>query len=110
MSVSSLWGLLTKDRIFCSYFENQSPVWLTFLTDCALLAQKCCSVNMERWQPIYWCHLECAEVYKSLLISGHLTGTGWNVLAATQAVSQGVDSPEVCPSCKIYLWLFGSWL
>lgn len=63
-------------------------------------------MNVERWQPIYWCYLECAEDYKSLLISGHLTGTGWDVLAVTWAVSQVVDSSELCPCCKTYLWLY----
>lgn len=50
---------------------------------------------------MYWCHLECAEVYKSLLISGHLTGTGWNVLAVTQALSQGADSLKYVLALKL---------
>lgn len=56
---------------------------------------------MEKWQPIYWCHLECAENYKSLLISGHLTGTGWNILAVTQALSQGADSLKYVLALKL---------
>lgn len=65
-------------------------------------------MNVERWQPIYWCYLECAEDYKSLLISGHLTGTGWDVLAVTWAVSQVVDSSELCPSVKLTCGFSGS--
>lgn len=105
MTFSSPWGCSLKTGFSAPALKNLL-YFSHFFTECALLALNRCSASVERWQAIYRCHLECARFYKSSLISGHLTGTGRNVLAASQDVSQGVDSPEVCPCWKICLWLF----